>query len=84
MWRAALQALAGGTLVCTGVPVASAGIGVLLTCIRTGTLLTASTLTYSGVKLAVTGADMIRKAVGDDPLPVRTPPILCLTVAADA
>lgn len=55
----------------SGVPLASAGIGVLLTCIRTGTLFTACSLTYTGVKLTVAGSHHLRKVIDEDALPVR-------------
>eukprot|EP00892_Ulva_mutabilis_P008899 jgi/Ulvmu1/6381/UM003_0009.1 len=70
-WRVALQALLGGTLVASGVPMASCGIGVLLTCIRTGTLLTSCAMTYTGAKCVVAGTDQLRRVLDESARPME-------------
>ena len=66
----AALAIGGVASIASGTGVTAAGVGLLLTCIRSGTVLTACSATYAGTKMIVTGVDMFRKAGNEDRLPV--------------
>lgn len=55
----------------SGATITGVGIGLLMACIRSGTVLTACTATYAGTKLIMTGADMVRKVLNQDRQAVR-------------
>lgn len=60
------MAVGGAASVCTGTAVTGCGVGLLLGCIRSGTVLTACATTYTGTKCIVGGVDMVRKCVKED------------------
>jgi hypothetical protein len=72
------RALGGAASIASGTFVAGCGIGLLLACIRSGTVLTASTITYAGTKVTVAGVDMIRKVIDEDRVKV-----LCCALQGD-